>query len=386
MLDNVSVKLAAFDPTLPLERAKTIPASWYLDADIQEAERRAVFGNTWQAVGRVDQVALPGTFFTAELAGEPILVVRDEAGMLRAFYNVCRHRAARVMAEAQGQAKSLRCRYHGWTYDLAGRLRGTPEFGGVAGFQREDNGLPEIAVAAWGPIVWVHLGLNPPPLHGILTPLPERTASMGLESLRFVERREYRLACNWKIFVDNYLDGGYHVNTVHPGLAEVLDYSGYRTEVADFTSVQIGPLKHTTEQADIGKVRGGDSAYYWWIFPNFMMNLYEGVMDTNLVLPLGPDACRVVFDFYFADTDGIDRRRFIADSMAVGHQIQLEDVGICEEVQRGLASRSYDTGRFSVRREAGGYHFHRLLAQSLSKRLTETASGSTDSTSAGGTA
>ena len=93
-----------------------------------------------------------------------------------------------------------------------------------------------------------------------------------------------------------------------------------------------------------------------------MLNVYQGVMDTNLVLPLGPDRCRVVFDFYFANTDDT---KFIAESIAVGHQIQLEDVGICEDVQRGLASRFFDTGRFSVRREAAGYHFHRLLAAHL---------------------
>jgi choline monooxygenase len=358
-------KLATFDPSRSLERAHTIPSSWYHDPDIHDAERRAVFGNTWQAAGRVDQVAAPGGFFTADLAGEPILVVRDEAGVLRAFYNVCRHRAARVVAEAEGQMKKLRCRYHGWTYDLAGRLRGTPEFDGVADFCREDNGLPQVAVATWGPLVWVHLGLSPPALGEFLAPLPERTDDLNLEALRFVQRREYRLACNWKVFVDNFLDGGYHVNTVHPRLAGVLDYSGYRTEVFGSTSVQISPIKKPNDPDDVAKVRSGDAAYYWWAYPNFMMNLYQGVMDTNLVLPLGPDACRVVFDFYFADTEGEERQRFIAQSTAVGHQIQLEDVGICEEVQRGLASRSYDTGRFSVRREAGGYHFHRLLASSL---------------------
>jgi choline monooxygenase len=356
---------ASFDPALPLERAHTIPSAWYLDAKIHEVERRAVFGNTWQAVGRVDQVSSPGSYFTADLAGEPILVVRDEAGVLRAFYNVCRHRAARIMTEAEGQARKLRCGYHGWTYDLSGKLRGTPEFDGVADFCREENGLPEVAVATWGPVVWVHLGKSPPELFQFLAPLPERTKALGLEELRFVERREYRLGCNWKVFVDNYLDGGYHVNSVHPGLAGVLDYSGYRTEVSGKTSVQISPLRPPSDKGDVAKVRSGDTAYYWWVFPNFMMNLYQGVMDTNLVLPLGPDACRVVFDFYFADTAGAERKQFIEESIAVGHQIQLEDVGICEDVQRGLASRSYDTGRFSVRREVGGYHFHRLLANSL---------------------
>ena len=112
-------------------------------------------------------------------------------------------------------------------------------------------------------------------------------------------------------------------------------------------------------------VRAGDNAYYWWVFPNLMLNAYEGVMDTNLVLPLGPDACRVVFDFYFADTGVPAEEAFRTQSIEVGHQVQLEDVGICEEVQRGLASRSYDTGRFSVRREAAGYHFHRLLGRQL---------------------
>jgi choline monooxygenase len=169
------------------------------------------------------------------------------------------------------------------------------------------------------------------------------------------------------VYVDNYLDGGYHVNTVHPGLAGVLDYSQYRTEIAGNTSVQLSPLRPPDPRDDpsTGKVRAGDFAYYWWIFPNFMLNFYQGLMDVNLVVPLATDRCRVIFDLYFANTEGPEAQKFIADSIAVTHQVQLEDVGICEEVQRGLASRSYNTGRFSVRREIGGYHFHRLLARYL---------------------
>ncbi|HXG13361.1 MAG TPA: SRPBCC family protein [Gemmataceae bacterium] len=368
MSGSLREKLAAFDPDLPLERARTIPSSWYFDPEIYALECRTVFGNTWQAAGRLDQVAAPGCYFTADIAGEPILVVRDQEGVLRAFVNVCRHRAARVLEQPEGKATRLRCRYHGWTYDLAGRLRGTPEFDGVADFRREDHGLPALAADIWGPLVWVHLGRPAAPLAEYLAPLPERMAGLGLAALRFVERREYQLACNWKVFVDNYLDGGYHVNTVHPGLAGVLDYSQYRTEIAGHTAVQISPLRAAESGGaddSVSRVRTGDTAYYWWIYPNFMINIYQGVMDTNLVLPLGPDRCRVVFDFYFAQTEGPEAQRFIAESIAVGHQIQLEDIGICEEVQRGLASRSFDTGRFSVRREAAGYHFHRLLARQL---------------------
>jgi choline monooxygenase len=193
-----------------------------------------------------------------------------------------------------------------------------------------------------------------------------QTAALSIDKLRFAERREYDLTCNWKVFVDNYLDGGYHVNYVHPGLAGVLDYSQYRTDIFDWTSVQSSPIKASADaDAAVTKVRTGDRAYYWWIFPNLMVNLYQGVMDTNLVLPLGPERCKVIFDFYFADTEGEDAKRYIADSIAVAHQVQLEDVQISEDVQRGLASRSYDTGRFSVRREIAGYHFHRLLARQL---------------------
>jgi len=364
MAPTLDHKLNLFDPNLPLERARTIPASWYTDAEVYEAECSSVFGGTWQAVGRTDQVRDPGQFFTADVAGEPVVVVRGDDGELRAFFNVCRHRAARVVPEAEGHATRLRCRYHGWTYDLCGRLRGTPEFDGVADFRREDNGLPPVAVAASGPIVWVHFGAPAQPLAEYLAPLPERAKSLRLEALRFVARREYRLECNWKVFVDNYLDGGYHVNTVHPTLAGVIDYAHYRTEIAGHTAVQISPLRPSGDEAVSG-VRGGTNAYYWWIYPNFMLNVYDGVMDTNLVLPLGPDACRVAFDFYFANTEGAAAEAFIAQSREVAHQIQLEDVGICEEVQRGLKSHSYDTGRFSVRREAAGYHFHRLLGRQL---------------------
>jgi choline monooxygenase len=365
MSASLEAKLAAFDATLPLERAHTIPSAWYFDAEIYEAERRRVFGQTWQAVGRMDQVIGPGSFLTADVAGEPVLLVRDEQGMVRAFHNVCRHRAAQVINEAQGCASRLRCRYHGWTYDLAGRLRGTPEFDGVADFRREDNGLVPLSVAGWGPLVFVYEALKPPEaLAEFLAPLPEQAVPLGLDRLKFVARREYRLECNWKVFVDNYLDGGYHVNTVHPGLAGAIDYSRYQTHVAGNTAVQVAPLR-AAEDETIGKVRTGQAGYYWWVFPNLMLNFYQGVLDTNLVLPLGPDRCRVVFDFYFSDTEGPAARKAIADSMAVAHQIQVEDVGICEEVQRGLKSPSYCTGRFSVRREAAGYRFHQLLAERL---------------------
>lgn len=363
-MPTIDERLAAFDATLPLSRARTIPSAWYFDADIYALECRRVFGGAWLVAARLDQLAGPGDFATIEIAGEPIVVLRDEQGMLRAFHNVCRHRAAQVMNAPCGHATKLRCRYHGWTYDLTGRLRGTPEFDGVEEFRKEEQGLPPLAVDTWGPLVFVHMGEPAQPLADFLAPLPERAAELGISGVKFVARREYEMACNWKVFVDNYQDGGYHVNTVHPGLAGALDYAHYRTENHAHGSVQISPLK-ASDDVTVGKVRTGTNAYYWWVYPNLMINLYEGVMDTNLVLPLGPDRCKVLFDFYFTRTDGADAEKYIADSIAVAHQVQLEDMGVCDEVQRGLKSRTYDTGRFSVKRESGGYHFHQLLAAAL---------------------
>jgi choline monooxygenase len=225
MTPSLHDKLRRFDPALPLERAHTIPSLWYHDPEVYERERQAVFAGTWQMVGRADQVAEPGSYLTHDLAGEPVVVVRDREGVLRAFYNVCRHRAAQILTEPQGQATKLRCRYHGWTYDLAGRLRGTPEFDGVAGFCKEAEGLVPLAVDTWGPLVFVHQDPRPPqPLHEFLAPLPERAGPL-IEGMKFVERRAYELACNWKVYVDNYQDGGYHINTVHPGLASAVNYA-----------------------------------------------------------------------------------------------------------------------------------------------------------------
>jgi choline monooxygenase len=361
--------LNAFDPTLPLELARTIPCDWYTDPAVYQRERTAVFGNSWQSVGRVDQLRKPGEFITAEIAGEPIAVVRGSDGILRAFFNVCRHRAAPVLTEESGCVGKLRCRYHGWTYDLAGKLVGTPEFEGVCDFEKSENGMvPVGAVREAGGFVWVHLAETAgtveaefPEFFADFTPHPPRSAatSPARGEVGFHARRVYEVGCNWKVYVDNYLDGGYHVNTVHPALAGAIDYKEYRTETHARSSVQTSPLKES--QGSVGITRTGHAAY-WWLYPNFMVNSYSGVLDTNLVLPIDVHRCQVVFDFYFGPEHDT---AFREESIRVAEVVQEEDRMICEQVQRGLGSRSYSTGRFSVKREAGGYHFHRLLANSL---------------------
>ena len=360
--------LALYDATASLAEASTIPAPWYTDASMAALEREHVLAATWQAVGNVEQVAQAGDFFTTEVAGEPLLVVRDASGELRAFYNVCRHHAAAVATAECGHAQSFRCPYHGWNYGLDGSLKGMPEFAGVCNFRREENGLVPVAVEVWENLVFVNLAAKHKPLTAFLGDMVERVAPLRLTSLRYHSRKEYTLNCNWKVYVDNYLDGGYHVPHLHKGLNSVLDYTHYTIENGEHYCLQSSPMVSSVEHAEVAETRKGDRAWYYWLYPNFMFNVYEGVMDTNRVVPLGTDRCRVIFDFYFADVTP-EREAYNLASIATSDTVQDEDVAICESVQRGLGSRAYGAGRLSVRREAGEHLFHRLLARSLRATL-----------------
>jgi choline monooxygenase len=358
-----------YDPNLPLEEASTIPASWYVDQRIYERERRTTFSRTWQLAGRVDQLREPGQYVTCEIAGEPIVLVRGSDGELRGFFNVCRHHAAAVMTEPSGCAQNLRCPYHGWTYTLEGALKGTPSFNSECHFDRSAHGLAPVTTATWENWVFVRLDPQGPSLEEFLGhDLIEQIRPLQLGKLHWFERRHYFFDCNWKVFVDNYLDGGYHVPHLHKGLDSVLDYKNYTIENGERFCLQSSPLTTAKAQDDYAAVRQGDRALYYWLHPNFMINWYEGMMDTNLVLPMGVDKTEVIFDFWFADVSEA-AHVYNRASIDVGQQIQDEDMAICKSVQRGLHSRAYSTGRLSVRREAGEHLFHRLLHADLSGGL-----------------
>lgn len=370
----------SYNPDARLEEALTIPAPWYTDQALYDLELQTVFANSWQLAGRVDQVREPGQYVTSEIAGEPIVVVRGSDGVLRGFFNACRHHAAAVMTEPEGKANQLRCPYHGWTYSLAGELKGTPDFSGVCDFDRAANGLLPVETGMWEDWVFVRVEGRPETSEPSGTELERflgadlisQIRPLGLEKLRWMERRHYEFDCNWKVFVDNYLDGGYHVPYLHKGLDSVLDYSNYTIENGRRFCLQSSPIVSDGAEPETGAVRKGDRALYYWIYPNLMINLYDGVMDTNLVIPWSVDKTEVIFDFYFPDVSESARERNRA-SIEVGQRIQDEDVSICRSVQRGLNSRAYNAGRLSVRREAGEHLFHRLLHADLQAGLRSTA-------------
>ncbi|HKW57387.1 MAG TPA: aromatic ring-hydroxylating dioxygenase subunit alpha [Candidatus Acidoferrum sp.] len=361
--------LNLYNPQAALQEAYTIPSPWYFDPRIAQLELASVFSGAWQVVGRTDQVRENGQFFTAQLGSEPIIVARGDDGVLRAFYNVCRHHAAAVVTEPQGCAKQFRCPYHGWTYGNNGELKGMVEFEGVCNFDRAKNGLVPIRLDTWENFVFVNLEGSARPLRDWLGTVPELVSPLELsKKLRFFDRRVYTLECNWKVYVDNYLDGGYHVPHAHKSLSSVIEYTKYTIENFERACLQSSPLSSDSfSTASVATTRQG-RAFYLWIYPNFMINAYEGVMDTNLVLPVAVDRCAVVFDYYFADTSSSAAARN-AESIAVSERVQDEDMAICDAVQRGLRSRAYVAGRLSVRREAGEHLFHRLLHADLTRAL-----------------
>jgi len=356
--------LFPFDPDIT--RASTIPSRCYVDPVFLALEEERVFGRTWQLVGKLEDVAEQGAFLTAQIAREPIVVVRGAEG-LRGFHNVCLHRAGPV-AEGCGKRQTLQCRYHGWTYDLNGKLLRAPEMEESAGFNAADFQLLPVQVDTWGPLVFANLDLKALPLAHFMDGIAPLTARFAPEMMRFVMRKSWTIACNWKVYVDNYLEG-YHIPVVHPGLHKELDYDAYRVEPHRHWSLQHAPIREVEQGAnDRLYVPKGDAndASYLWLFPNVMLNIYLGQMQTNVVIPRGTDSCEVVFEWYAATPPADDAARANwAKLVAFSDDVQDEDISICERVHTNLRSRSYDRGRYSAKREVGVHHFHGLIHEFL---------------------
>jgi choline monooxygenase len=345
-------ELARFDAALPIERAHMPPASWYVDPRFLELERRAVFGASWLPACRADEVTAAGAYAAGCIAGLPYLVVRGADGVLRAFHNSCRHKGREVVVGRGVAAEALVCGYHAWSYDHDGRLRSAPRVAGIEDFDRGDFSLRPMAVHALGPWVFVHCdAAAAPPRWG---ELERRLAARGWERYRWVESREFTVAANWKIVVDNYLDGGYHVPHMHPSLDAQIDMKSYTTELFDGYSIQ-----HVLGVRE----RVGAGADYAWIYPSFMINAYGRCIDSNVVVPIAHDRCLIRYDFFFLDGEG-DR-----ESIAQSEVTQREDTAICESVHIGLGSPSYQGGRYAPRVEMGEHHFHRLLAAGYAAAL-----------------
>ncbi len=363
-----------------IECAHTLASRFYTDPAILDVEKARIFRRTWQLVGTLDHacgevggakrtIADPESFFTADVAGEPIVVTRDKRGALRAFSNVCRHRAGPIAA-GSGCKSVLRCEYHGWTYTLDGRLIGTPDVEGMEFFDRSTMGMVPLRVETWEQFIFVNFDGDAAPLADYLGDIPEQARGFQFAGLQFAERRDYVLNCNWKVYVDNYLEG-YHIPIAHPGLMREIDYSQYRTDTFRYHSQQFAPIR-ATKAEDAGERAyapgsGAQEALYFWVFPNLMVNIYPDNVSTNLIVPLSQDKTLTIFEWFFRDVGSAKVQERMKKAIAFSDEVQQEDIGLCESVQRGLQSVLYDRGRYSVKRENGVHHFHMLLGEFLER-------------------
>lgn len=343
-----------------ITRASTPEPAFYTDPALLLAEETAVFARSWQFVGHASQLARPGDYFTTTLGREPLVFVNDD-GVLRGFFNVCRHRAGAV-AVGCGHTRRLVCRYHGWAYDLSGRLRTAPEMEGAQDFDKADIKLAPVAVHQFGPLLFAALDPTTPSFDDFYPDLSARCAPLGLERMQHFMTRDFHVASNWKIYVENFLEG-YHIPAVHPALNRELDYRAYVTELGKRHVLQYAPVQAGT--ASLYRDGAGDgSAYYFWLHPNVMLNIYEGLLQTNVVIPDGVDRCTVRFDWFAIDPkpDQAKDAHFLK-LLEFSVLVQEEDRVICETVQKNLGSRAARPGRYSPLRETGPHLFHRLITE-----------------------
>lgn len=356
-----------FQPTESLERAFTLPSATYHSLDIYDKELEQIFGKIWQWVGHSSEIEEVGRFLTAKLGVDPIVVVRTEEGY-KGFYNVCKHRGGPLVKDQEKSGKlnynAFICQYHGWTYRLNGELRGVPAFDRAELFEKSDFALESIAIQEWNGGLFACKSDKDKlaELTDVLAGIIDRMDGINVEDYRFHQRMSYPIKCNWKVYVDNFLEG-YHIPIVHPELAQLIDYKRYVTEIHGWHSLQHAPFRsgENVYQSTDGQ------AWYWFVFPNIMLNILPGRMQVNVIEPNGPKDCVVHFDYYYTDIAKAIDSGLVKDDLAYSETIQQEDIEICEAVQQGLASPAYEKGRFSPNREAGVWHFQQLYKAVMGK-------------------
>ncbi len=331
---------------VPLHRAHALDPACYVGQPSLDRDNRATFSRHWQLITDQQRLDEGGGHYADTLATTPIWLLAGDNGV-HGVHNVCRHRAGPLQVTGTGRRKRLRCRYHGWTYELSGTLVAATEMQDAAEFDLAANCLPRVATAEWNGLLFA--ALDPvSSFDSAVAGINERLAGVQLSQFVYHNTVCYRIDCNWKVYVDNFLEG-YHIPHIHPELNRILDYRDYRIELSEWYSLQCSPI-------DAGGMYQQGEALYYFLFPNTMLNVLPDRMQTNRVLPIGPNQCEVVFDYYYRPgIAGVD------DDQEFSELVQQQDIAICEAVQHGLSSGSYQPGRLNPKREAAVHHFHELL-------------------------
>jgi choline monooxygenase len=339
---------------MSLARARTLPARWYVDPDVFARERERVFAKEWLLFGCEAQLPAAGDALAEAVAGWPLFVVRAPNGTLRGFHNVCRHRAGPLVWEGSEHCRVLRCKYHGWVYDFDGRLRAAPDFGAAEDFDPDAIALAPVRVERWRGFVFVNLDPGAAPLEASLAPFARAAAGVDFESARFQGSASHALACNWKTYVENYLEG-YHVPYLHPALHREVDAKGYRVEVGDGFALHHAPPRPS--------VRAPVYEGFWaWLAPNVAFNVYASGVSVERMVPTGPETLRLEYLFFFREGASEGEREA---ALSMCRQVTAEDQKICEAVQRNLRAGVYEAGRLSPRHENGVFAFQERIRAAL---------------------
>jgi len=307
---------------------ETLPYAWYSSGEVLRLERQRIFARSWQYAGRAEEVAERGSFVAVDAGGIPLLVVRDRAGELRAFLNVCRHRGS-ILVEGAGRRETIQCPYHAWTYDLDGSLRAAPRREELDG-DGHGIGLLRASVDTWGPFLWVNPDPRAAPLAGILGALP---AQLDLTPLRFHSRVHFALDANWKGAVENFLEC-YHCATVHPAFAAEVDVRPGEYVLERHPTFL---AQHCTAKAT------GARGQFHLVYPNTGINVFPGQPNLSIgpIAPDGPERTARFLDYFFAEDAG---EEWVAEFLAYDDQIGREDTALVESVHRGMRSGLVDRG------------------------------------------
>ncbi len=338
---------------------RTLPQRYFVSPDVFAQEREAIFSRQWVCVGHQSQIVKAGDYLVQDVAGESLIVVRDQKRVIHGFYNVCRHRGTRLCEDQAGHAAAIQCPYHAWTYALDGRLIGAPHMDGVPGFDKADYSLGGMNLALWEGFIFVNLGDDPTPLGEAFAPLAGKFTHWNLPQLRSAKRIEYDVRANWKLIFENYSEC-YHCPGVHPMLSKVSPYDSAENDLCEgpflggFMSITKGASLTMSGNAcalPLGGSKGEDHArvFYYSIFPNMLLSMHPDYVMVHQVWPQAPGRTLIVCDWFFhpeaAGVTGYNPE----DAIEFWDVTNKQDWHVCELSQQGIASRAYRPGPYSPR-------------------------------------
>jgi len=348
-----------------IAKAKTIDTAYYNSEHYYAASKEKIFAQSWQFVGDTDKVKEAGSAYPVVLLqnylNEPLLLTKDKQRQLHCMSNVCTHRGNLIIYEPC-RANQLRCKYHGRLFSLDGRFISMPEFKEVENFPTEADSLHKLPFFQWGKLLFTSLNANIT-AENYFKEIIERVSWLPMDKLEFRAdlSKDYHVKASWALYCENYLEG-FHIPFVHAGLNQVLDFGEYTTELFRYSNLQLGIGKKGDVCFDLPKnsVDYGKevAAYYFWVFPNMMFNFYPWGLSLNIVQPVSLNETKISFFTYVYDESKLDK-----GAGSGLDTVELEDEEVVENVQKGIRSRFYKHGRYSVKREQGTHHFHSLIAE-----------------------